>query len=208
VEELEEEVVSLGKSKPGVKYRPPPPDTEKGVELDDNRPVVTTEAETTEILEDVVITPRKKSKVSRHNAPGTTTVVANEVVRKSITLHYFPLYARGEQIRVLLTYLQKPFENHVIPFAEWPHFKTDGKCEFGQIPICEIDGKTLSGSTAISRYIAMTNDLYPTEPKAIYACSAVCDILDSIYDAVIVDMVRHNDEKVADYFETTMPAKL
>jgi glutathione S-transferase len=76
------------------------------------------------------------------------------------------------------------------------------------MPILEIDGKTLSGSTPISRYVAMTSGLYPTAPKDVYQHELICDLINSIYDAIIVPMVRHQDEKVEEYWTKSMATVL
>ena len=69
------------------------------------------------------------------------------------TLHYFPLYVRGEAIRMLLSHAKVPFKNRVIPMAEWRDIK---KNELGgsQVPVmdCE-DGTRMTQSTAILRFL-------------------------------------------------------
>ena len=51
-----------------------------------------------------------------------------------LKLHYFPLYGRGEPIRMLLDHAGVKFEENKITFADWPALKTSGKFEGGFIP--------------------------------------------------------------------------
>ncbi|CAH2093201.1 unnamed protein product [Euphydryas editha] len=69
-----------------------------------------------------------------------------------VVLHYFPVKALGEVVRLLLTYGDQEFEDHRIPMEEWPAFKPS--TPFGQMPVLEIDGKKYAQSLAIARYLA------------------------------------------------------
>ena len=48
-----------------------------------------------------------------------------------LKFHYFPVYGRGEPIRMLLDHAGVKFEDNKITFADWPALKTSGKFEFG-----------------------------------------------------------------------------
>ena len=74
---------------------------------------------------------------------------------------------------MLLKYLKIEFVDHRVSFEEWPSFKETGVCEFGQLPMLEMEGKTFVTGRAIARYIAMKNGLYPTSPKEIYEVESV-----------------------------------
>ena len=47
-------------------------------------------------------------------------------------LYYFPLYARGEAIRIMLSHAKQPFEDIRVSFQDWPKLKAEpGMFEFG-----------------------------------------------------------------------------
>ncbi|XP_072944941.1 uncharacterized protein [Epargyreus clarus] len=68
-----------------------------------------------------------------------------------IVFYYFPEKALGESIRMLLAYGGNQFEDIRITDDDWPEFKP--KTPFGFMPVLEIDGKQLTQSVAISRYL-------------------------------------------------------
>jgi hypothetical protein len=49
----------------------------------------------------------------------------------SIKLWYFDGYGRAEAIRMMLTYLEAPFEDIRLSFEEFGKLKAEGKFEFG-----------------------------------------------------------------------------
>jgi len=55
-------------------------------------------------------------------------------------VHYFDAYARGDQIRMLLTHAKQPFEDVRYSFENWPDVKATGIFEFGQVPAFEENG--------------------------------------------------------------------
>ncbi|KAK3099037.1 hypothetical protein FSP39_025472 [Pinctada imbricata] len=67
-------------------------------------------------------------------------------------LHYFNVRGRGEIIRLVFTAAGKDFEDRRISFEEWPTLKP--KMPTGQMPLLEMDGKKMSQSMAIARYLA------------------------------------------------------
>jgi len=71
---------------------------------------------------------------------------------KSIKLTYFDLPGRGELSRMLLAYGGQPWEDNRISFAEWPELKP--KTQLGTLPVLEYNGKKLSQSIAIARFLA------------------------------------------------------
>jgi glutathione S-transferase len=91
-------------------------------------------------------------------------------------LYYFGLRARAEPIRVLLHYIQKPYEEVTFGFEEWPEYKT--KMPLKQVPVLEVrqeeDGPTLklSQTTAILRYLAKVHDVEANKVEE----QALCDM--------------------------------
>ena len=71
-----------------------------------------------------------------------------------ITLTYFNMYARAEKIRMALTICGVEFIDNRIGGDEYKEFRASEKCEFGGLPILELeDGTCLSQAQAILRYI-------------------------------------------------------
>ncbi|KAI4470912.1 glutathione s-transferase [Holotrichia oblita] len=70
----------------------------------------------------------------------------------STKLTYFDFRGLGESLRYLLRYAGIDFEDVRITFEEWPKVKTS--MPFGQMPLYEEKGKTVTQSLAIARYIA------------------------------------------------------
>jgi glutathione S-transferase len=59
----------------------------------------------------------------------------------SIKLWYFDMYGRAEPIRLMLTYLEAPFEDIRLSREEFGKLKAEGFFEFGQVPAAEWEGK-------------------------------------------------------------------
>lgn len=141
----------------------------------------------------------------KRNTTDTRTIQTHKA---AVTLHYFELHGRGEPIRLLLKFLKLDFLDHTVSFDEWPALKQSGVCEFGQMPMLEMDGKKLVCSRAILRYIAMKNNMYPTAPEEIYEVESVCDFVDDIYADSLVDYVFKKTEDIQKYKTNTLFKKL
>ncbi len=84
-------------------------------------------------------------------------------------LIYFPIRARLEASNLILAYRQIPHEAVIIGFEEWgAGRKTDPSISFFQsLPSMELpNGKLISESGAITRYIARVANVYPTDIEA------------------------------------------
>ncbi|XP_021378354.1 probable glutathione S-transferase 6 [Mizuhopecten yessoensis] len=66
-------------------------------------------------------------------------------------LIYFGVRARGELIRLAFAAAGQTYEEDTITFSDWPALKP--KMPTGQLPVLEVDGKQLSQSMAIARYV-------------------------------------------------------
>jgi len=67
-------------------------------------------------------------------------------------LNYFAGRGRGEGIRFLFAYAGVPFEDNRVAKEDWPALKP--KIPSGQLPALEVDGKYLTQSMTIARYLA------------------------------------------------------
>ncbi len=59
-------------------------------------------------------------------------------------LYYFDLYGRGEAIRMLLNHAKVQFKDTRLDNWEFESFKNSGKCEYGTLPVLEMNGKRYS----------------------------------------------------------------
>ena len=81
----------------------------------------------------------------------------------SIRLTYFDFDgSRGLECRLALTVAGVPFEDNRIGRAQWTELKPT--VPFGALPVFEHDGRTLSQSSAILRYIGAGHGMHPTDP--------------------------------------------
>ena len=68
--------------------------------------------------------------------------------------HYFDLFMSGEAPRQAFTIAGVDYEDIRLTGDAWKTFKESDKCEFGTLPILELDdGTLLSQSVPILRYI-------------------------------------------------------
>ena len=82
--------------------------------------------------------------------------------------YYFPLYGRGEAIRMALWKAGVAYED-VRVSSEWGSLKQSGKFEFGQMPGLELDdGHVLSQSNSILEYVGATYNMKGPNPRAVH----------------------------------------
>jgi len=74
-------------------------------------------------------------------------------MQSTYKLYYFGANAKAAIARAVLTYAGAKWENIVIQREEWPALKNSGKCEFGQLPLLEVDGKYYAQSLAQTLYL-------------------------------------------------------
>lgn len=80
----------------------------------------------------------------------------------SYTLHYFPLRARGEAAKMMCHMAGVPLQLDVLDFAQFGERKAEIS-HFGQLPSLTANGKLISQSGAINRYLAHVCDLVPKD---------------------------------------------
>ena len=128
-------------------------------------------------------------------------------------VHYFNGYGRGEAIRMALSHAKAPFENVFYGFGEdLAKLKASGNLEFGQVPVLEVDGKFLSQSIAILRYVGIKYGYYPTDNAEVSwaidsTVDSLVDVMNAFYKAAFADEAS-KPELFKTYFGTTLPAWL
>jgi glutathione S-transferase len=96
-----------------------------------------------------------------------------------IKLTYFDFHGgRGEPARMALSIGGVAFEDERVPPAEWGKRKPGTR--FGAMPVLEVDGKTVTQSNGINRYVGKLAKLYPTDAWQAALCDEVMDAVEDI----------------------------
>lgn len=90
-------------------------------------------------------------------------------------LIYFDNTGKAEAIRMIFAYAKIPFDDERILRAEWDKFKST--TPLGQLPVLEIDGRRMTQSTPISRYLASFTNLAGKNNEENYEIDATAEIL-------------------------------
>merc|ERR1739838_112058 len=97
-------------------------------------------------------------------------------------LHYFPVFARGEPLRLMLSHAGADWENMIMTDfpAQKPNFPG------GQLPCLELaDGTKMSQSAAIGNYLGHKFGYIPTDPLKAYESDAIVQYLEDRYKGII-----------------------
>jgi len=130
----------------------------------------------------------------------------------TIKLYYgqFPFW-RAEVARLALHLGKVPFEN--VTSMKLDELRASGKATFGQMPILEVDGKTVVQTGAIARYCGKQGGFYPRDDD--WAAAKIDEIIDTATDMTVAvgRTMRMTDEaeKMAGRAElaaTTLPKYL
>jgi prostaglandin-H2 D-isomerase / glutathione transferase len=85
---------------------------------------------------------------------------------------------RGEPARLALHIGGIAFEDHRIAGKDWPALRD--KTPFLAMPTLEVDGKTVSQSNSINRYVGKLTGLYPRDDWQALLCDEVMDAAEDI----------------------------
>ena len=85
---------------------------------------------------------------------------------------------RGEPARLALHIGGIAFEDHRIAGKDWPAFRD--KTPFLAIPCLEVDGKVVSQSNSINRYVGKLAGLYPKDDWQALLCDEIMDAAEDI----------------------------
>ena len=85
---------------------------------------------------------------------------------------------RGEPVRLALHVGGVPFEDARISPKDWPQFRD--QTPFQALPTLEVDGKIVTQSNSINRYVGKIAGLYPKDDFQALLCDEVMDAAEDI----------------------------
>src|SRR5918995_6480934 len=113
-----------------------------------------------------------------------------------IKLTYFDFDGgRGEPARLALAIAAINFEDHRIPLKDWPSVKTS--MPFHAVPVLDVDGRKLTQSNTINRYLGRLCGLYPSDPWEAAQCDEVLDAFEDITAQLVTTIPLNDAEKKA-----------
>lgn len=96
-----------------------------------------------------------------------------------LKLSYFDFDGgRGEPARLALHIGNIPFEDHRIGPKDWPQFRD--QTPFQALPTMEVDGRLVSQSNSINRYVGKLAGLYPKDDWQALLCDEAMDAAEDI----------------------------
>jgi len=121
-------------------------------------------------------------------------------------LTYFDLGAVAEPIRLLLKAANVPFEDERIALADWEQNKP--RFPVGQVPILAVDGKELTQSYAIIRYLAKQHGFATSDDFLNYRSDQVVQIVEdariTARPLILEVLLGKNDPKVVEDLQTKL----
>ena len=113
-----------------------------------------------------------------------------------IKLIYFNLMGRAETSRLILAQAGVSYEDKRIKKEEWPALKAS--LPMGQLPVLEVDGKTIGQSMAIARYCAKRFGLAGKDELEGALADQAVDQVSDFLDEVIKVMKEPEEAKKAE----------
>lgn len=96
-----------------------------------------------------------------------------------LKLTYFDFHGgRGEPARLAMFIGGVEFEDQRVSVSDWPALKPG--MPFHAVPVLEVDGKVLTQSNSINRFVGKLARLYPSEPWQAALCDEVMDAVEDI----------------------------
>jgi glutathione S-transferase len=97
----------------------------------------------------------------------------------SYKLTYFDFNGgRGEPIRIVLHAAGLAFDDNRVSFPEFSKIRKE--LRFNALPVLEIDGKAVTQSNAICRYLGKMADLYPEDDLQALYCDETMDAVEDL----------------------------
>lgn len=102
----------------------------------------------------------------------------------AIKLTYFDFNGgRGETARIALSIAGIEFNDDRIALAQWKSRKAE--TPFGSVPVLTVDGKVVTQSNGINRFVGKLTNLYPNDPWQAALCDEAMDAVDDIGNQVV-----------------------
>jgi len=101
-----------------------------------------------------------------------------------LRLHYFDFHGgRGEVARLTMALGDIPFDDHRIPFSEWPSARDS--MPLRAVPVLEVDGEPITQSNSMNRFLGRLAGLYPEDPLEALHCDEVMDAVEDVITRVV-----------------------
>ena len=111
-----------------------------------------------------------------------------------LKLTYFDFHGgRGEPARLIMALGDIPFEDERISFEE--HFDTLKNRPFEAVPVLEVDGRVISQSNTINRYLGKMAGLYPQDALQAALCDEVMAAVEDATHMVVATFQMEDKEK-------------
>jgi len=111
-----------------------------------------------------------------------------------LTLTYFDFDGgRGEPARLALYVGGVPFEDKRIPGKDWPALRD--QTPFQAMPVLEVDGKLITQSNTINRYVGKLASLYPRDDWQAALCDEVMDAAEDLGSRIGATMALGDEDK-------------
>jgi glutathione S-transferase len=102
---------------------------------------------------------------------------------------------RGEVARLAFALGGIAFEDDRVSFADWERRK--GLTPFGALPVLEVDGRTVTQSNGINRYVGKLVGLYPADPWQAALCDEAMDAVEDVGQMIVATLALPASEKKA-----------
>lgn len=113
----------------------------------------------------------------------------------ALKLTYFDAPGRAESVRIALFIAGVPFEDHRLTFPQFGALKAEGTLPLGSVPVLEVDGFTMTQTSAMLRYAARLADtgLYPTDPLQAFITDSALDTFNDTLSNALGPSMREPD---------------
>merc|ERR1712179_663463 len=148
---------------------------------------------------------------------GSALLIRGRKMVPKLDLIYFDVRARAECARMTLAYGGIPYnftDTQGYFGCDFMTAKTSGKLPWGQLPLLAVDGKLISQSGSINRYLASLvtkPDFIPKDPVKAALADALHETAQDLYRIMpIVNMYKGDQwkQEKEDYFTKTLPNRL
>ena len=112
-----------------------------------------------------------------------------------LKLTYFDIEGRGEPARLAMALGNIPFEDERIAMASWPAHKA--KMTFEAVPVLTVNGRQVSQSNAINRFVGKLANLYPEDALQALYCDEVMDAVDDVMEKFVATFFMEEAQKKA-----------